>query len=268
MLSIDLTPSEVAQGRALPVHLDAALRAIDEDGFVIFRNAVDVAHVEALYRPMLEDVLKRSSEQAAIPDFSSVLPRRERALLFKDVMMNPIAAQVMAAAMGERVQCGMYSSNVTMPGAGDQQLHVDQAALKEGETLDYPLNCVVVNVPLVDFTLEVGATEIWPGTHRVPRHVGDFWVAEDQIIKRRAERPPVRAVMPRGSLLIRDIRLWHRGTPNQTQIVRPMIAMICNGQFDPAFDDRERIPVAGKFPKDCAAFFHDDPTVFYNVELV
>ena len=32
--------------------------------------------------------------------------------------------------------------------------------------------------------------------------------------------------MPAGSLLIRDLRMWHRGTPNRSDEIRPNMAMI------------------------------------------
>ena len=34
------------------------------------------------------------------------------------------------------------------------------------------------------------------------------------------------ALMPAGSLLVRDMRMWHRGTPNRSEAPRPNIAFI------------------------------------------
>jgi len=54
--------------------------------------------------------------------------------------------------------------------------------------------------------------------------------------------------MKRGGILIRDLRLWHAGMPNQTEQPRPMIAMIHYArwmQTDPPL----------KFPKGTEAFF-------------
>jgi hypothetical protein len=34
------------------------------------------------------------------------------------------------------------------------------------------------------------------------------------------------ALMPAGSLLIRDMRMWHRGTPNRSNEPRPNMALI------------------------------------------
>jgi ectoine hydroxylase-related dioxygenase (phytanoyl-CoA dioxygenase family) len=39
------------------------------------------------------------------------------------------------------------------------------------------------------------------------------------------DRPPCQPVVPKGSLVIRDLRLWHAGVGNQTEIPRVMLAM-------------------------------------------
>lgn len=43
---------------------------------------------------------------------------------------------------------------------------------------------------------------------------------------RRNIRPPIQPVVPKGSILIRDLRLWHCGRPNLTDEIRVMLAQI------------------------------------------
>ena len=89
---------------------------------------------------------------------------------------------------------------------------------------------LVANVPLVDTSPEA-ATELWPGTHRdtrtyrsdrpsQPGRIPDEWLAA-----RRMEVPPVQVSQRKGSVLLRDIRLWHGGVPNSTGRPRVMLAM-------------------------------------------
>jgi hypothetical protein len=40
--------------------------------------------------------------------------------------------------------------------------------------------------------------------------------------------PPVPLLAKAGSISIRDLRMWHRGTPNRSTEPRPMLSMICN----------------------------------------
>src|SRR5947209_8300272 len=51
----------------------------------------------------------------------------------------------------------------------------------------------------------------------------DQWVGAGRVIV-----PPVRCNAKKGSVLSRDIRLWHRGVPNPSDQPRHMIALIHN----------------------------------------
>ena len=51
-------------------------------------------------------------------------------------------------------------------------------------------------------------------------------VPEEHVEARRAVRGPLRGCTRKGAVLIRDMRLWHRGTPNRSAEPRFMVAMI------------------------------------------
>jgi ectoine hydroxylase-related dioxygenase (phytanoyl-CoA dioxygenase family) len=98
-------------------------------------------------------------------------------------------------------------------------------------------NCpfaLVVNVPLVEMTPENGSTEVWLGTHHstVASQEGKHGerasgrIKEGLLAKRREERPPSQPIVTKGSIVIRDLRLWHGGKPNFTDRTRVMLAMI------------------------------------------
>ena len=80
--------------------------------------------------------------------------------------------------------------------------------------------------------MENGALEIWPGTHNDVRsgdRVADGLLVPDEWLEaRREDVPPVRVPLSKGSMLLRDGRLWHRGTTNSTAHARPMVAMLYN----------------------------------------
>jgi hypothetical protein len=44
--------------------------------------------------------------------------------------------------------------------------------------------------------------------------------------KRRKFNPPIQPTLPKGSLIIRDLRLWHAGMPNLSHKVRVMLVSI------------------------------------------
>mgnify|MGYP002380673427 FL=1 len=98
---------------------------------------------------------------------------------------------------------------------------------------DHPF-AFVINVPLITMTPENGSTEIWLGTHKDTglavqegRHGerASGRIRSEELEKRREVRPPCQPVVPKGSIVIRDLRLWHAGIGNRTDEVRVMLAM-------------------------------------------
>jgi ectoine hydroxylase-related dioxygenase (phytanoyl-CoA dioxygenase family) len=94
---------------------------------------------------------------------------------------------------------------------------------------------LVVNVPLLEIAPENGSTEIWLSTHSISSkeaQEGEHgerasgMIKEDFLAKRREERPPSQPVVKKGSIVVRDLRLWHGGKPNWTERTRVMLAMI------------------------------------------
>lgn len=96
---------------------------------------------------------------------------------------------------------------------------------------------LVINIPLIDFTPSNGSTELWLGTHTgslAGLHVqegehGDRAsgrIKEGLLEERRKIRAPCQPSIRKGSVVVRDLRLWHAGMPNLTDEVRVMLAMI------------------------------------------
>lgn len=110
---------------------------------------------------------------------------------------------------------------------------------------DHPF-AFVINIPLVTMTPENGSTELWLGTHhfgvdaqesahgdRASGRIMPTLLAEREEV-RRPSQPSVK----RGSIVIRDLRLWHAGMPNRSDQVRVMLAMI---HFAPWYRNRMRL---------------------------
>lgn len=113
-------------------------------------------------------------------------------------------------------------------------------------TFDHP-QCpyyFIANVPLCDFSAENGATEFWLGSHATTTAedqqvaTGDHpfsryakegdripWLREEAKEARRAVRPPVQPLVSRGDVMIRDLRSWHAGMPNNSDRHRVMLGL-------------------------------------------
>lgn len=238
MTEYGISDAERTAGALTASTLTSAAAALRHDGFVILHGAVDTAVGDKLGRRMLQDI----PAIMALPEppynlaWANVQhdPAPDRDYLLPEIMFNPYVLAVTRAVLGEGVHNGFYSGNTNLPRSRAQPAHVDTARLWRDRRRGRPACELVVNIAPLGMDDENGATEIWPGSHldtTVSRHDPSIWVPEDILEARRCERPPISAYLPVGSVLIRDIRLWHRGVPNPSDDPRSMIAMIHRAAF-------------------------------------
>lgn len=256
MVTVDISPDEVA-GRVLsPENLQVAVRALRTEGFVVLANVVDTDHLDTLQARMLEDIeaLKQRNDAPFNWNVGNIQqdPPPFPPYLFRDILLNDQVVCVTRAMLGYGVKNSFYSGNTALPSEHRQPVHADTNHLWPNMEVAHPACTLVVNVPIVDMTPLNGSTEIWPGTHldttvsrqeeiELPTHV---------VEARRHVCPPIQPSMKRGSVLIRDMRLWHAGMPNRTEAPRPMIAMIHNAGW-------LEVGTPLVFPKGTESFFAD-----------
>ncbi len=232
--ALDITPDEVQTGRITPEHLAAATRALRDDGLVVLNDIIAPGHLAALREKMLEDLPAYLARADAPFNFNTGNVQQEpppfAPYLYKDVLLNDIVIAVTHALLGDGLHNGFYSGNTAVPVSGQRQpVHADMGQLWPDLAIATPPFGLVVNVPVVDMSAENGSTEVWPGTHldtTVYIQKGDIKLPQEAVEARRAVRPPLQPAVRAGSVVIRDLRLWHAGMPNLTAQARPMIAMI------------------------------------------
>jgi ectoine hydroxylase-related dioxygenase (phytanoyl-CoA dioxygenase family) len=232
---MQLTPDEAKAGRLTDENVQRALRTLRETGLVVIENVLDpawLADFRRAYDERLEDHIAAQGGMDALNKKSfgknhlgMHLPMI-RPFSDPQVVANPIAVQVMAGALGEDLRCSFYHTNTAYPGSGVQPVHRDYGPLFGTElSVATPVTHVVVNIPLTDFTVENGSTEVWPGTHLIVDRNADDGGAEN-LLARAEGLPSIRTNIPAGSVVIRDLRLWHRGMPNNAQHSRTMLALV------------------------------------------
>lgn len=239
MLTLAVTAVEKERGLT-PAHLAAATAALQNDGLVVLEDVVDPAHLALLHTRMLQDVqeiLKRPSlpTQFTAGNLQQDPPPVPE-LMFRDILVNDTVIAVTKSILGPGLINDFYSGNTNLPGSGGQPVHPDQGQLWPNLAAAHPAARLVVNVPVVDMDEQNGSTELWPGTHldtTMFDQMGTIRLLPDVLEARRRVVPPFQPSVKAGSVLIRDIRLWHRGTPNFTDRPRPMIAMIHNVSWWP-----------------------------------
>lgn len=229
MVDVKISPEETARGVMNAAHIEAAVNAIEEDGYVAMANVVSLKSIDALYQKMIEDGERRKSETGRFQPGG--LPLSQPWLL-RDILLNDMVIAVTHAILGEGVYNDSYGVNWRLAGELDKQhVHPDHGPLFPSLAVPTPAFRLVINIPLVDFTEENGATEIWPGTHKETRildssgRYGDATLYEPMLAEWRAKCTPHQICLERGSLFIRDMRTWHAGMPNRTDQHRAMISM-------------------------------------------
>ncbi|PLB47347.1 hypothetical protein P170DRAFT_439033 [Aspergillus steynii IBT 23096] len=230
---IELTPTELESKSINSHNLQHSLEALHRDGVVVLTNAVDPAHLDRLNSRMVPEA-KQLYAQASThrnfgPDTGNIQqePVCSPEYIFSDVIANPFATAVIESMIGPSPHLRFYSANTAFKATARQPVHID---------IDFDMPrmpfAFCVNTNLVDTEPQNGATEIWPGSHIdtdrsvLDRNFSHKQIKQDLLDARRAVAPPVQPALPKGSLIIRDFRLWHAGMPNLTDEPRVMLVTI------------------------------------------
>ena len=225
---IAVQPKELASEKLTDAQVDQAVRALRVDGYVVLENIISHEHLDILRERMDADaqILVKAEKWGGAGGLKGHLqqgPPPFAPYIFRDIVANTYVIQVTKALLGPGVYNNFYNGNTNCPGSTTQPLHRDGDHLWLDQEVAHPAAQVVVNISPQDTSEENGSVELWPGSHLdVSRRPIDKEYEEE----RRKIAPPVRGNAKKGSALIRDIRLWHRGVPNLSDQPRHMIAMI------------------------------------------
>ncbi|MGE0624165.1 MAG: phytanoyl-CoA dioxygenase family protein [Pseudomonadales bacterium] len=218
-----------------------AVSLFHRDGFVAVADVLDAAQLATIRAGCdraIHDILaldrnrqgNRGSHRYSFGSASltgSLLHLPEWAMLVDLPRLTPIITGIFGAPT---YACSGGGGDFCLPGAVDyQRLHSDmndrvqygdrfQWAFHDHRGLltyrDLPVPRVVCNFPMVDLTRTNGPTRQIPGTQHSREPIPTL-ADEPEWMKLSTVCP-----VPAGSVLIRDIRAWHGGTPNLSDEVR------------------------------------------------
>ena len=251
-----LDPNEIAGWKLSDQHLEDAIRELRVTGYVIFEGVLDSARVRELHRAFMEIFERYVAEigdnrgkqrQGGVP-----LPI-EGTFADPDVIGNPMVLSLLERLLGPDLVCSYFASDTPMPGSEYQPVHRDGKELFPGVPVTVPPYMYELNIPLVDFREDNGPTEVWPRTHLLAdfplleQKRDELRVGHGQLTVTTGTGRPVSVLasefrnssvqdfasglpgqpvlMPAGSFLVRDPRMWHRGTPNRSSEPRPMLSL-------------------------------------------
>lgn len=203
-------------------HIQDLTQAVLEDGFCILRNhfSPDTLKVwHQAFTPLLEDHIAREGnlQNRGSARYYVTLPfiaPFADPTIYED---DAILAIVERLVGQDAVMCQL-ATDTPLLGSDYQVVHRDAPPLFPEIAQETPPFQLAVNFPLVDVTLENGPFEVARGTHMITKDEGLHRLESGAV-----QLEPI--TLKVGDVMIRDVRGLHRGTPNRTQIPRPMVVI-------------------------------------------
>ncbi|KAH7069074.1 hypothetical protein BKA63DRAFT_569931 [Paraphoma chrysanthemicola] len=238
-ISIVPSASELGNGALDQRNLEIAIRALSRDGLVVIENMVDHDTLDHLNVKMVKDAYELQSRKDSPFNYNrgniQQDPPMTKEWFSESIYTNRIVTQVTSTALGPLPSLRFVSGNTALPPT-ESSPPASQPTHNDAD-FDHPSIpfAMVVNVPLVTMTPENGSTEVWLGTHNgttIADQEGEHGDRASGRIKkhlledRRSIRPPSQPSVKKGSIIIRDLRLWHGGKPNLGNEPRVMLALI------------------------------------------
>lgn len=244
--AIQYSPKEKTAQAYDPENLQSALEGLHQDGLLVLKSVVDVAHVDKLRDAMSAETQTTLQERAGLFNQgvnSNILqcpPVGNEDCLFEDVYFNPYVIQIANAYLGSKPIWNFTTGNNALAGTAGLRQPVHKDITFHHPTAPF---YVIANIVLSDFSEANGATEFWLGSHshttsadqvpcteetKVRKQVpGDpsCNVKPEIVEQRRQVRPPIQAGCRKGDIMIRDLRTWHAGMPNNSEQDRIMVAI-------------------------------------------
>jgi ectoine hydroxylase-related dioxygenase (phytanoyl-CoA dioxygenase family) len=207
------SPQAVARPALSRAEMDQLKKAFAENGYVVIKNVVPKDRLAALHARLMDEFeqAKRSGRLFAgggqVSGHLNCFPGAEARFAYealKDAGVVDFIREISPKSVREpNVGC-----NFNLPGSVTQHYHMDRT---------YTNEFMIANVTVVDTTIENGATDVIPGTHR---KFYKFW----RFALERPWRNRVRVESNAGDVVVRVSNLWHRGMPNHSTQARPMLA--------------------------------------------
>lgn len=224
-----------------PDEVEKAAELFHRDGFVVVRDVLtpeQLRFVRGGCDRVIHDIMSRDKNRqgnrgshrysfGSATRSGQLLHQLEWAMLVDLPTVTPIVTEIFGAST---YMCRGGAGDFCLPGAVEyQRLHSDMGDRRvHGDSVsgsfhdprglltyrDLPVPSVVCNFLMVDFTRTNGPTRQIPGTQysreQIPRLIDEpEWMKLSTVCPATA-----------GSVLIRDIRAWHGGTPNLSNHVR------------------------------------------------
>ena len=210
---LEANPANGSSGAPARLDRSEAISRFHEDGFVVLRNVVSRATLGSVAASLSSEYAAWQSSNAAFKGGGLLSGHLN---CYPGELSRPVLNELRDSGtleLGQKLfptnaRALRLGCNFNLPGSIAQHYHVDGLFVE---------NFLVLNVAVVDTTIENGAIDVIPKTHK---RFYKFWEFAARQVARGSTRVPLSA----GDVLLRLSTVWHRGMPNLTQTARPMLA--------------------------------------------
>jgi ectoine hydroxylase-related dioxygenase (phytanoyl-CoA dioxygenase family) len=193
-----------------------------QDGFCVLPGHIAAETIRAWgehFAPLLEQHIAREGHlQNRGPERYYVTLPFDAPFADESVFCDADVLAVVEKLVGEDFTMVQLATDTPLVGSDYQDVHRDAPPLFPEWGQETPAFQLAVNFPLVDVTPENGPFEVARGTHRMSKEEGMRMIES-------GERPLEPICLKAGDVMIRDVRGLHRGTPNRTDVPRPMVVV-------------------------------------------
>ena len=266
MSDSDIRPSPCPSLWSDPIWIKERAEEVRETSSTVIRGLFPVEAMDKWnerFQPLLRDAIKVEKDNPNRgPNRYYVTLPFDSFWADPNIIDNPVIMAIVGQLVGEDgVMCQLATDTPCM-GSTYQDLHRDTQLLfpeTNVETAPYQL---AVNFPLIDVTPKSnnGPMEQALRTHMCTKAEGMSRIEQGEI-----KVEP--SYMWRGDVMIRDVRHIHRGTPNRTEVPRPMVVIGYSRRwlFRPEVDIRVPKEVLSSLPKRCQQWLRFNP-LFDSIE--
>jgi len=233
--------------------VDSIAKSFEDKGFAVVEEVFDIAAIDCAressiqYFNELIDIINSSSEKFGIGvkhGFQEIVQRHHgRYEMAYKMRSEQFATFGDCPRLVEIVRCLLNTQDfnianqscvISLSNTVDQKWHSDGPHISLSEY--QPCHCLNVFIPLVDITRENGPTEFRVGSHRYTNNLAKGMLLA---FARKKNKPNEAPLLKKGSVLLFDYRVLHRGCANISSEPRPILVVTFS---KPWFKDNLNFP--------------------------
>ena len=256
---VQLTKAEQDSGQLSPENRKLAGFILTCRGYVVFKDAFRPDYIERIGREVSEIYEDCRATMGTVPTSTSpiavhqvhesnvkrasfwyresrwrIFPKLVAPMSDPEIMANAFTTPIIEDLLGPDFYCKYLSSDTCVKGAILQSPHSDIDGHGVFVNNVWKPRGLIVNIPTMLCGLHNGPIEVWPGgshmfTAEIMKRYGispDVQDGRNPPVERLAEYlPSVKLTLRPGEIMIRDLHMWHRGTPNPTDKPRTMLTI-------------------------------------------